>query len=400
MDLKTGTLYWPQVSPEPPKHEALQHDVNCDVAVVGGGLSGAMIAHSLNHVGLDVVLIDKREVGAGSTSASTALVLYEIDTPLTDLIRRRGKAAAVRSYECCREAITVLDKLVHQLDDTCQFRRRPSLYLASRRDDLAALKREFDTRKLCGFAVQFLAPADIKKWFSFTAPGAIWSTEAAEINPLQLAYRLVHAGSKNGMRVFTKTEVVDSTEERECVKVLTANGKTVKCRWLVKASGFEAHEKRVRQVVKLKSSYVMVTRPIQHHYGWHERCLIWETRRPYFYARTTTDSRIMIGGADEDFQDPRKRDRLIAMKSRQLGNKLTQLFPQIPITPQYRWAGTFGETKDGLPYIGRTKPGSKILYALCYGANGTNFAVLASNIIRDMVLQKTNRDAKLFAFDR
>ncbi len=400
MDLKTGRLLWPQLSSNPPRGAALRENLQCDVAIIGAGLGGAMIAHTLAQRGLEVVLLDKRKAGAGSTSASTALVLYEIDTPLNELIRQRGRANAVRSYQCCLETIPALKKLVHKLGDTCQFRARPSLYLASRPADLADLKEEFQTRKRCGFRVEFLSPADLQSRFSFTAPGAIFSADAAEINPLQLTYRLIDAAQAHGARVFANTEAVKVIEQRRNVTVHTRNGGKVMARWLVKACGFETSEKVARRVVKLKSSYVMATRPVRQFTGWHRRCLIWETRRPYIYARTTADNRIIIGGADEDFQNAAKRDRLIPRKTRELGKKLQQLFPELPITPAYWWAGTFGETKDGLPYIGRAESDSRILYALSYGANGTNFAMLAAGIIRDVVLQKPNRDAKLFAFDR
>lgn len=400
MDLKTGHLFWPDATSKPPRCQSLEQDLRCDVAIIGAGLSGAMIAHKLNQAGLDVVLIEKREIGEGSTSASTALVLYEIDTSLNELIRKRGEAAAVRSYQCCLKTIPALEKLVKQLGDKCQFQSRPSLYLASKQGDLVALKKEFETRKKYGFRVKFLTSSDLRERFSFTASGAIYSTDAAEVNPLQLAYRLVQVARKRGVRVFTQTEAARVIEQQRCITIHTTNGYHVTARWLVKACGFETHEKVARRVVKLKSSYVMVTRPIKQFTGWQQRCLIWETRRPYIYARTTADNRIMIGGEDEDFLDPTKRDRLIPQKTQKLAKKLRQLFPQIPITPEYWWAGTFGETTDGLPYIGRTESQSRILYALCYGANGTNFAMIAAEIIHDLVLRKSNPDAKLFGFDR
>jgi len=400
MDLKTGHLFWPRQKHNPPRRQSLRKDLSCDVAIIGAGLGGAMIAHALSQAGFEVVLMDKRAIGEGSTSASTALVLYEIDTPLNELIRNRGKAAAVRSYRRCWESISELKKLVHDLGDKCQFRRRPSLYLASRPCDLAALKKEFQVRKQCGFRVEYLAPAQLQKTYSFTAPGAIYSPDAAEINPLQLACCLICAARHRGAQVFTQTEAVKSIEQRNGVTIRTTNGFKVNTRWLVSACGFETHEKAVQRVVKLKSSYAMVTRPVQRFTGWHERCLIWETRRPYFYARTTADNRLMIGGADEDFVNPTKRDQFIQQKTRVLQRKLEQWFPEIPIAPAYWWAGTFGETKDGLPYIGPIKKNSRILYALSYGANGTNFAVIAANIIRDLVLNKKNPEARLFAFDR
>src|SRR5678816_3675231 len=122
--------------------------------------------------------------------------------------------------------------------------------------------------------------------------------------------------------------------------------------------------------------------------------------RPYLYLRTTSDNRVLIGGEDENFVDARKRDRLIGAKARVLQTKFREKFPAIPFRSGGGWAGTFGETKDGLPYIGPLRPRSRVLYALCYGANGTNFAVIAADTIRGLILGRGKRHTDLFGFAR
>ena len=81
MDLKSDDLFWPNVS-DGPCHNQLRQNLRGDVAVLGAGLTGAMIAHALSREGLEVVVLDKRDVGRGSTSASTGFSPYEIDTSL------------------------------------------------------------------------------------------------------------------------------------------------------------------------------------------------------------------------------------------------------------------------------------------------------------------------------
>jgi glycine/D-amino acid oxidase-like deaminating enzyme len=400
LKLKTGALYWPQTVSKQPHFPPLAKDVTCDVAVVGAGLTGALIAYTLAKSGFDVVVLDKREVAKGSTSASTALVLYEIDTPLFELMRLRGRKAAVESYRYCLEAISTLERIVAELGDDCEFRRRPSLYLARRGDHVKSLLREFKTRRRFGFDVTYLTREDIRKKFPFSAPGAILSADAADVNPVKLTHQLIKALAKLGGRVFCRTEAVRHTEARDQIIISTSTAHKVKARWMVVASGFETAAATIRQLVKLKSTYAMVTPPQRDFSCWSERCLIWETARPYYYMRTTADDRVIIGGLDANFADARKRDALLVQKARRLSAKLQNLFPDLQNKPALRWAGTFGETKDGLPYIDRARPGSKIFYALCYGANGTNFAVMAAELIRDAILGKRKARARLFAFDR
>jgi len=182
--------------------------------------------------------------------------------------------------------------------------------------------------------------------------------------------------------------------------VRVSHGSRIKARWAVVATGFETSQPAIRRLVKLKSSYALLTRPVQTFTGWHKQCLIWETRRPYLYLRTTPDRRILIGGEDEDFVDARRRDKLIPVKRKILAAKLREMFPHIAVRPACCWAGTFGETKDGLPYIGPLRSRSRILYAMCYGANGTNFAMIAADILRRQVLGQRNPEANLFGFSR
>jgi len=79
------------------------------------------------------------------------------------------------------------------------------------------------------------------------------------------------------------------------------------------------------------------------------------------------------------------------LNSRLLRNSL---FPRIDLEVSYTWAGTFGETKDGLAYIGQTPEFPHAYFALGYGGNGiTTFSVIAAKIITDLHLGRPNPDA-------
>jgi glycine/D-amino acid oxidase-like deaminating enzyme len=121
---------------------------------------------------------------------------------------------------------------------------------------------------------------------------------------------------------------------------------------------------------------------------------------PYLYLRTTTEGRVIVGGEDEDFVNAKRRDALISRKTRTLVKKFGRLFPDRPLEVAYAWAGTFGETKDGLPYIGAHPRFPHVFFALCYGGNGITFSVIAAEILRDHFSGRTNHDASLFRFGR
>ena len=114
-----------------PRRGELARALRCDVLVVGGGITGALIADELARHGHDVAVVEQRDIGWGSSAASTALLQYEIDTHMVDLATRYGEDAAVLAYRACADAIGQLQALSAELRGV-DFRRGESLYYASR----------------------------------------------------------------------------------------------------------------------------------------------------------------------------------------------------------------------------------------------------------------------------
>jgi len=75
----------------------ITENMKCDALVVGGGITGSLVAERLTRQGLDVVLIDRELPGRGSTAASTSMLLWEIDRPLTQLADGYGFQRASRA---------------------------------------------------------------------------------------------------------------------------------------------------------------------------------------------------------------------------------------------------------------------------------------------------------------
>lgn len=90
MDLVSGTPFWPARNGLIASYPALGSSVDCDVAVLGAGITGALVAWHLAKVGVNVVVLDKRDVATGSTCASTCLLQYEVDVPLRRLVKLVG----------------------------------------------------------------------------------------------------------------------------------------------------------------------------------------------------------------------------------------------------------------------------------------------------------------------
>jgi glycine/D-amino acid oxidase-like deaminating enzyme len=91
LDLRTGRPVWLINRQRIAGHKKLAKNIRSEIAVVGGGVSGALIAHRLASLGKQVIIVDSRDIGMGSTMASTAILSYEPDVHLIDLISQIGQ---------------------------------------------------------------------------------------------------------------------------------------------------------------------------------------------------------------------------------------------------------------------------------------------------------------------
>lgn len=401
MDLTSGHPFWPIRDGLIETYPRLDTDASCRVVVLGGGITGALVAHHLIEAGIETMVIDRREVASGSTSASTALLQYEIDTTLSDLTDMRGADVATRAYLASRDAVRKLAAIAERLPYDTGFERKKSLYLAARKRDRKVLRKECEMRRAIGIAVDWLDESDIAERFAFQRPAALLSYDAAQVDAYAFTHALLRNASSRGLRVFDRTDVTRIKPANDGVTLETAAGCVVRADRLVFATGYETHDFLERKVARLISTYAVASEPLTALAGWGEdRCLIWEHRRPYLYLRTTADNRVIVGGEDEDFRDPARRDRLIGKKAVRLETKFRELFPDIHMDIAFAWAGTFGETEDGLAYVGEQHDWPSCHFALGYGGNGITFSLLAAEIIRDALLGRVNENADLFRFGR
>lgn len=190
MDLKSGTPFWAIRNGLMTAFPKLQNNVECDVLIVGAGITGALIAHAMSNAGLNVCIVDKRDVAWGSTSASTALLQYEIDTEMQDLRSLYGEADAVLAYRACATAIGKLQRLATSLRSV-DFQRMKSLYYASHWYHRQQLIDEGELRRQHGLKVKTLSRDTLKTSYGIDAATGLLSEVGAEMDPYQMVHQLL-----------------------------------------------------------------------------------------------------------------------------------------------------------------------------------------------------------------
>ncbi len=308
---------------------------------------------------------------------------------------------ATKAYQLCAEAIDTLGEISKSLPDAADFKKYPSLYYASfEKHTQQLIEPEYKARKKAGFKVELLRGDDIEREFGFHAPSAILSQQGGQINPYKLCSYLLSDLAKKGHSVYDLTEITNWEVENNHIQLNTHDGFEIEAKHVVVACGYESQSYLEKKVTDFNSSYAIVSKPFDEtKHFWKDNALIWESKTPYLYMRTTSDNRILVGGRDEVFSDPQKRDALIPQKRIQLEHDFKQLFPEIPFQTDFAWAGTFAETEDGLPFIG-SYDDKRVHYAMGYGGNGIVFSVIAADIICNEIKGHKNPNYPIFCFDR
>lgn len=397
-DLRTGTPLWLANGEAKRPPRLPENGLRVDVAVVGGGVSGALVADALLLAGLSVAVLDRRGLVVGSTPASTALLQFELDQPLTLLGDKIGHAKAARAWWRSAQAVTALQGRIQDLGIRCGFRERHTAYLPGNVLDMPGLEREAAAREKLGLRSRMILRDELQRVASIDKPGAIWSAGNAELDPVRLVRGLWRSAEACGAQLFAPVDVVDIDHRRDAVTLTTDAGTHIRARHVVLATGFELAPFLRPKGYSVISTWALATRP-QPKNLWPSRCLIWQAADPYLYLRTTLDGRVIAGGEDEEFEDEASRDRLIPSKIAAIRRKLARLMPQLDTTPDFAWAGCFGNSETGMPAIGPV-PGMKRCFAvLGFGGNGITFSAIAAQVVSRAILGIQDSDAELFALD-
>ncbi len=401
MRLKSNEPFWLLKNGIINSYPSLREDITTEVLVVGSGITGSLIAHKCIEEGYQTVVVDRREVGHGSTSATTSMLQYEIDVPLYQLIEQIGEQGAVASYWACFDSINKLEALARQVKSAGNFKKKKSLYFAAYKKDIAGLKQEFEARKKYGFPVKWLESKEIEKRYQLKNTfGGILSGQGASIDAFCLVHDLLRYNQKKGLQVFDKTELVEVTYGSNGIKAVTAYGNTIRAKKIIYCTGFESVELIKDNFVDLLSTYAIVGEQAKGKPPYLKDVLVWNTAGPYIYMRTTDDHRLLIGGEDDEFVNPKKRDELLGQKAEKLKKQLTKILPEHDFRTDFVWAGTFGQTKDGLPYIGKHPKFLNSYFVLGFGGNGITFSVIGMEMVAAMLKGKKHELSPYFSFRR
>jgi glycine/D-amino acid oxidase-like deaminating enzyme len=405
LSLRAGRPVWlPPGSARRITCPALRGRHAADVAIVGGGITGAIAALTFARAGIRVALLEAARIGCGSTAASSALLLQEPDHGLQELTDRYGPAAARRLWQLSRDSARALVALLRDLAIPCDLAERDTIYYTIDAGGVDPLHAEHAARGRAGIAAEWLEPRALRTEVGIPARAAIRSRGNAHCDPFRACEGVIRAAAAAGAAVFERSPVRRIETSRDAVVVRTGAG-AVRAAQVVIATGYATPLFRpLAGRFEAVRTYVAATAPL----GVRERrelgladVMLWDTRRPYHYARWTADRRLLLGGGDRPLRGGPPAPARIAAARDAIRAHFEPLLPALAgMTLTHAWEGRFANTRDSLPFIGPHRRYPRHLFALGYGGNGMAFGPLAARILLEQFQGRDSDDHALFRFGR
>lgn len=367
-----------------PQYPELEENLEVDVLIIGGGITGVSTAHLLSNCGLSVVLVERGRLGEGDTSHTTAHLTYMTDTRLSDLLSVCGREKTRIAWKAGRAAIEHIQSTSGALDHDVGLTRVPGYLVASGRQDLERerdrLFKEAAEARDMGFDV-----TPVQSVLPSGAPGIRFEGQM-KFHPLKYISGIASLAADRGVRIFEHTNVTSFGGEPDNVM---ANGHRIVFQKVIVAThvplqGMRGTWRAALFQTKLASysTYALAARIPK---GLLPEMIWSNTEEPFHYLRVDAgeaEDTVIFGG--EDHKTGVVADTA-ACYSR-LEEKLGTLVPVSTVT--HRWCGQVVETVDGLPYIGENASGQFI--ATGFSGNGLTFGVAAAIMAADWVEDRRN----------
>ncbi|MDK8180294.1 FAD-dependent oxidoreductase [Paenibacillus sp. UMB4589-SE434] len=370
----------------------LTGDIEAEVVVVGGGISGITSAYLLAKEGLNVVLLEAGYLFNGTTGHTTAKITAQHDLIYDELIQNFGKEKAQLYYKSNDEALQFIKQTIKQHDIQCNFIEKDAYIYTNSETIIKRLENEqnaYDKLEIHGNMVsQIDLPVPIK--------AAIVMQNQAQFHPLEYLKKLVQLFIQAGGHIYEHT-TVETVEDDTQPVVVTSDGHKITCKHVVSCSHFPCMDGMGFYFARMHAerSYVIGVKSKSSDLNG----MYLSADDPKRSVRTTTlssgDNLILIGGEShktgQGICTIKHYEALQAFAHTTFG---IQEFP-------YRWSAQDLVTLDKIPYIGQISSVTPNVYvATGYRKWGMTTGTAAAILLRDLIIGKENAYQDLYTPSR
>ncbi len=371
----------------------LTGDVESDIAIVGGGISGITLAHGLATRDARVIVLDADWIAGAASGRNAGFLMAGPAEPYAELIALYGRAGARAVLQIGRRNHARIRELVEELGLDCGHRTRGSLRLARTDEEADDQRASLPALREDGSRAAEIELADAVP--PGTAAGfraAFYDPDDGEIDPVRFLRALADDAVRRGAACFEHSPVTGASATSSGWHVQTPRGQ-VRCRILVIATNAFAPllSPALSPLIQPRRGQMLSTAPIAREVARVPCYAHWG----YQYWRQLDDGRLVIGGwRDLDLDgetgyDDTPHEKIQAA----IEGGLAELVPE-GVGIEHRWAGIMGFARDGRPLVGWLDVEHHLAICAGFTGHGLGLAAACTESLADLL---SFRDAPAIA---
>jgi glycine/D-amino acid oxidase-like deaminating enzyme len=396
-DPADGPSFWHSRNPAG-RRAAFDGDSTCDVAVVGGGMTGLAAAIEIQEAGLSVALLEAAKVGAAATGRNVGFILEGVAESYVRTVALWGAERAKRARRFTVENHSLLRGLVERFGIACEYERRGSLHLAATPGEEEELREGTPALRRDGFSAEFLAADALPAWARRAGYrcGQLIPRDG-ELDPVAFAQGLARAAESLGVRIYEESPVLALEQDGDGVVLRTHAGTLRASAAVVAANAYAA---RVAPWLASRldptRGQVLATGPIAERLFDHP---IYASHGFEYWRQVPTGEVVMGGWRNMDLDgEVGLRNELHAGIQQTMESFLRGLHPALAAAPiTQRWAGIMGFSRDSLPIVGPLPGWPQLQLAVGFTGHGFGFSVHAARVVRELLMTGSSEYGDLFA---
>jgi glycine/D-amino acid oxidase-like deaminating enzyme/nitrite reductase/ring-hydroxylating ferredoxin subunit len=377
--------YW-EKSAERRSYPALASELECDVAVVGGGIVGVSAAYRLAKDGASVSLLEARRIGAGTTGYTTAKVSSLHGLTYARMERALGPDTARIYGEANQAGLAAIAETVEELSIDCDFRRKANFTYTESQSNGSSIEDEVNAAEEAGLPV---SRAEVDE-LPYPVAAAVSFSDQAEFHPLKYLQALALATANAGGEIHEATRVVRVDQGDPC-ELRTEGGVSVRAGRVIVATHLPIFDRGLYFArTHPERSYVLLARVRDK----VPQGMYLSDESPSHSLRsvpTEEGELLMVGGESHKAGQSDAAERYAALE-----RWARERFDVESI--EHRWATQDNMPADTLPFVGRLWPFSdRMLTATGLRKWGIAMGTSAASILSDLVAGHANPWASTFS---